>query len=166
MTRLGSQRHSTTHTQKQVAGTVHGITAIQLDIKLQGGVPLETLCEGIHAAARARKLILGACVWVCMCLRFGVFVWGGTHASIHHLHRSADEQDDAGAPAAAQAHGAAHGGGSLHVRPAQGHLHAGACVVYVCVCGCVSLWGSHRRFVFRSPSGPCISSTNPSNPKK
>lgn len=43
-----------------MAGTLQGITAIQLDIKLQGGVPLETLCEGIHAAQRARKLILGA----------------------------------------------------------------------------------------------------------
>lgn len=44
----------------KVAGTMQGITAMQLDIKLQGGVPLETLCEGIHAAARARKLILRA----------------------------------------------------------------------------------------------------------
>ena len=43
-----------------MAGTTQGITAMQLDIKLQGGVPLETLCEGIHIASRARKLILGA----------------------------------------------------------------------------------------------------------
>ena len=45
----------------KVAGTMQGITAMQLDIKLQGGVPLETLCEGIYAAARARKQILGTC---------------------------------------------------------------------------------------------------------
>ncbi len=43
-----------------MAGTAQGITAMQLDIKLQGGVPLETLCEGIHLAAVKRKLILGA----------------------------------------------------------------------------------------------------------
>ena len=42
----------------KIAGTSTGITAMQLDIKLQGGVPLEILCEGIRAAAQARKLII------------------------------------------------------------------------------------------------------------
>ena len=42
----------------KVAGTLAGITAMQLDIKLVGGVPLETLCEGIHLAARSRRQIL------------------------------------------------------------------------------------------------------------
>ena len=42
----------------KVAGTLAGITAMQLDIKLVGGVPLELLCEGIHLAARSRRQIL------------------------------------------------------------------------------------------------------------
>ncbi len=42
----------------KVAGTNAGITAIQLDIKLAGGVPLETLCAAIHVAARSRRTIL------------------------------------------------------------------------------------------------------------
>ena len=42
----------------KVAGTLAGITAMQLDIKLAGGVPLELLCEGIHLAARSRRQIL------------------------------------------------------------------------------------------------------------
>ena len=29
-----------------MAGTRDGITAVQLDVKLAGGVPLEILCEG------------------------------------------------------------------------------------------------------------------------
>ena len=30
----------------KVAGTRDGVTAVQLDVKLAGGVPLEILCEG------------------------------------------------------------------------------------------------------------------------
>ncbi|EWM27214.1 polyribonucleotide nucleotidyltransferase 1 [Nannochloropsis gaditana] len=43
----------------KVAGTLDGITAIQLDIKLAGGVPPDILVDAIHVAARARRQILG-----------------------------------------------------------------------------------------------------------
>ncbi|EFN54220.1 hypothetical protein CHLNCDRAFT_36088 [Chlorella variabilis] len=43
----------------KVAGTSQGITACQLDVKLQGGVPLEILNEAIGLAARGRAKLLG-----------------------------------------------------------------------------------------------------------
>ena len=42
------------------AGTRQGVTALQLDVKLPGGVPLEVVEEGIAAAARGRAKLLAA----------------------------------------------------------------------------------------------------------
>ena len=44
----------------KVAGTRDGITAVQLDVKLAGGVPLEILCEGLDSAMAGRLHILDA----------------------------------------------------------------------------------------------------------
>jgi polyribonucleotide nucleotidyltransferase len=43
----------------KVAGTHDGITAVQLDIKLDG-VPLEVLAQGVYRARAAREVILDA----------------------------------------------------------------------------------------------------------
>ncbi|KAJ0401516.1 hypothetical protein P43SY_009376 [Pythium insidiosum] len=42
----------------KVAGTEKGVTAIQLDVKLPGGVPLEILVQGIQQAKKARSFLL------------------------------------------------------------------------------------------------------------
>lgn len=42
----------------KVAGTDAGITAIQLDVKLPGGVPLEILARAVHFAKKARANLL------------------------------------------------------------------------------------------------------------
>lgn len=42
----------------KVAGTKKGITAIQLDVKLEGGVPLEILEEAVYRAKEGRERIL------------------------------------------------------------------------------------------------------------
>ncbi|CAK4677707.1 hypothetical protein LEN26_010190 [Aphanomyces euteiches] len=42
----------------KIAGTANGITAMQLDVKLPGGVPVDILCQGIDQAKRARSDIL------------------------------------------------------------------------------------------------------------
>jgi polyribonucleotide nucleotidyltransferase len=44
----------------KVAGSRKGVTAVQLDVKLQGGVPLHVLEEAIDLAATARNTILDA----------------------------------------------------------------------------------------------------------
>ena len=42
----------------KVAGTVKGITAMQLDVKLSGGIPVETLIDGLSLARQGRKSVL------------------------------------------------------------------------------------------------------------
>ena len=42
----------------KVAGTRAGVTALQLDVKLAGGVPLAMICEAVDAAASARAQVL------------------------------------------------------------------------------------------------------------
>ena len=42
----------------KVAGTRAGVTALQLDVKLAGGVPLAMICEALDAAASARAQVL------------------------------------------------------------------------------------------------------------
>ncbi|CAN0417103.1 unnamed protein product, partial [Scytosiphon promiscuus] len=41
----------------KVAGTSKGITAIQLDVKLRGGVPLAVLSDALHLAKKGRAKV-------------------------------------------------------------------------------------------------------------
>lgn len=54
---IGSEDHSGDMDFK-VAGTANGITAIQLDVKLAGGVPLHMLTEALHIAREGRMEVL------------------------------------------------------------------------------------------------------------
>jgi polyribonucleotide nucleotidyltransferase len=42
----------------QVAGTLAGVTAVQLDVKLAGGVPRDTLYDAVKLASSGRRQIL------------------------------------------------------------------------------------------------------------
>lgn len=54
---LGSEDHNGDMDFK-IAGTVSGITAIQLDVKLEGGVPLDILAKALDVAKEGRLEIL------------------------------------------------------------------------------------------------------------
>lgn len=54
---LGSEDHHGDMDFK-IAGTVSGITAIQLDVKLEGGVPLDILAQALDVAKEGRLEIL------------------------------------------------------------------------------------------------------------